>query len=465
MSKKNTPALVLWAQNLEHPGPICWARSAEHCAVLQTAAGMPAVSFREHYPSAADEEDLRIFLETHMPAWPVILTFSEEHAEEAARLKALFEDLGILYTEPEPLRKRTPDEIPPDELRAILEEATEEARALDQERGEQYREAMSAAGAIDDFISNIHDPDNAEAIKTGFPKLDSVLDGGLFAGLYIIGAQTGHGKTTFALQIADHIARSGRDVLIFSLEMSRDELIAKSVSRLAYEDLQRSEHPAPEAVAVTARGILAGGRYDSYSEARRGQIRASIEQYRDIAKHIYIFAALGNIAAEEIRRTVERHILKTHSRPVVIVDYLQILKPKDRKATDKQNTDWAVMDLKSLSVDTKAPVLAISSFNRTSYGKGAETSSFKESGAIEYSADCLIAIDPTEGAAIDSTGRTRRATVKILKNRFAPAGCGIDYTFMPAFNIFLEQGSPAPWDNSTAASEEPDEEQQQISWK
>ena len=67
--------------------------------------------------------------------------------------------------------------------------------------------------------------------KTGFEQLDK-KSGGLYAGLYVLAAISSLGKTTFALQIADNLAAAGHDVLFFSLEQSRLELISKSFARI-----------------------------------------------------------------------------------------------------------------------------------------------------------------------------------------------------------------------------------------
>jgi len=75
------------------------------------------------------------------------------------------------------------------------------------------------------------DATEPELISTGFNTLDVALDGGLFEGLYVIGAISSLGKTTLAIQIADYLASQGRDVLYISLEMSRYEIMAKSISR------------------------------------------------------------------------------------------------------------------------------------------------------------------------------------------------------------------------------------------
>ena len=66
-----------------------------------------------------------------------------------------------------------------------------------------------------------------------FPGLDEALGGGLYPGLYMMGAISSLGKTTLACQIADQIAAAGQPVLIFSLEMARKEIFAKSISRLS----------------------------------------------------------------------------------------------------------------------------------------------------------------------------------------------------------------------------------------
>ena len=65
--------------------------------------------------------------------------------------------------------------------------------------------------------------------STGIESLDRIIDNGLYPGLYTIGAVSSLGKTSFALQIADQIAEAGEDVLFFSLEQSRLELVSKSL--------------------------------------------------------------------------------------------------------------------------------------------------------------------------------------------------------------------------------------------
>jgi replicative DNA helicase len=103
-----------------------------------------------------------------------------------------------------------------------------------------------------------------------------------------------------------------------------------------------------------------------------------------------------------------------------MIDYLQILKPADPRASDKQNTDWAVSELKRISREHKIPVLAISSLNRENYHMPINLTSFKESGAIEYSSDVLIGLQvegPTPTATPPKAKTIRTPSAKSSRPR------------------------------------------------
>lgn len=101
---------------------------------------------------------------------------------------------------------------------------------------------------------------------------------------------------------------------------------------------------------------------------------------------------MGDIGTDYIRETVKKHQQFTGQAPVVLVDYVQILAPHDIRATDKQNTDKAVLELKRISRDFKIPVIGISSFNRANYKEKVTLEAFKESGSLEYGSDVLIGL-------------------------------------------------------------------------
>ncbi len=311
--------------------------------------------------------------------------------------------------------------------------------------------AESGAARLKGFINGIKESINTPPTATGFNSLDEVLDGGLYEGLYILGAVSSLGKTTLLLQIADQIAKGGRDVLIFSLEMAAAELMAKSISRETF--LICKKQGKGTANAKTVRGILDYSRYEKYSREEKDTINKAIFNYKSYAGNIFINEGIGDIGIEKIKQKIAEHKKIRGKTPVIIIDYLQILAPYSDRASDKQNTDKAVLELKRIARDEKTPVMAISSFNRGNYAAGANMAAFKESGAIEYSSDVLIALQPcgmsegekdsdkAENAKIMSKCKAsteRNIEAVILKNRNGQTGTTAIFKYYSMFNCFEE---------------------------
>ena len=300
---------------------------------------------------------------------------------------------------------------------------------------------------LNDFLSAVQKNREGKAISTGFENLDEILDGGLYPGLYVIGANSSLGKTTLVLQIADNIAKAGRGVLFFSLEMSRNELIAKILSRMSFE-------AGGKYLAKTTRGVLMG----NYTNEEKQILANAIQALNTYGEKLEISEGTGEIGATNIAERVREYMEHNGGEaPVVIIDYLQILAPYNIKYTDKQNTDKNILELKRLSRDLQIPVLGISSFNRENYRTPVSMASFKESGAIEYSSDVLIGLqyfgwDYQEGEkeldrirrlsetrkqmdAAAREGLPQRIELVILKNRNGRRG-KIFFDFFSKFNYF-----------------------------
>lgn len=347
-------------------------------------------------------------------------------------------------------------------------EAEEKAAGLVNEKGQTLEEELeeynkqNALSYIEGMIEEIQKSADFPALSTGFPFLNYELDGGFFEGLYIVGAISSLGKTTFVLQIADYIASTGNDVMIFSLEMSRHELMAKSISRNTLLEATRIESDLRN--AKTERGITNGSKYKNYSDTEMQLIKAAYERYSQYAGHIWIIEGVGDVSVEVIKEQVERHAHLRGRAPVVVVDYLQILAPHDPRASDKQNTDKAVLELKRLSRDLKNTVIAVSSFNRENYKQEASMQAFKESGSIEYGADVLLGLQLKRPEPIidEKTGKPkkvefdvdeekkkdpREVELKILKNRHGRTGERINYKYYPKFNYFEELRGELEWDS------------------
>lgn len=305
--------------------------------------------------------------------------------------------------------------------------------------------STSAAGHMAAFKGQIAASIDTKPLKTGFNLLDGFMDGGLYEGLYCIGGGTGSGKTAIALQIADNVASEGTDVLIFSLEMARYELMARSISRLTLMNCLLNK--ISTANAKSTRDILSGARHLQYSQAETDLYNRALAEYETlIADHIYISEGIGNIGADQIRGTIEKHITFTGRKPFVLVDYLQLLAPYNERYTDKQNTDKAVLELKRISRDYKTPVMAVSSLNRASYSNNVDLEAFKESGAIEYSSDVLLGLQyqgtGDKGFDKDAAAQEpqRKMELRILKQRNAPKGMSVLFDFYSYANYLHETG-------------------------
>ena len=399
--------------------------------------------------SASNWAALVKLLEADRPAQPLILALdADEAGDKAAKeLESGLGALGIPYYRLDLYggHKDANDALVADRdafAAAIARAENIEAESMESAR-EAYRES-SAGHSLQGFIDGIADSVDTPEIPTGFRKLDSELDGGLYEGLYILGAISSLGKTTIITQIADQIAQGGRDVLIFSLEMARSELMAKSISRHTLLSALAGGNGGMRN-AKTMRGITAGKRYAGYSAEERGCIARAIQAYGEYADRIYIIEGLGDTGAAQVRDAVERHTALTGNAPTVVIDYLQILAPYNGRGTDKQNTDKAVMELKRISRDCKTPVVGISSFNRANYSAAVTMEAFKESGAIEYSSDVLIGLQLAGAgsggfdANEEKKKDPRQVELVVLKNRNGKTGGKILFDYYPLFNYFREQ--------------------------
>lgn len=386
-------------------------------------------------------------LKTEKPEKPLIIALDNDEAGEKAyrELSEGLKRLDIPFYRFNPAGEYKDSNEALQGNREAFRQAVEEAEHIQDEAEQAQREAYlstSTSNYLQSFIDGIADSVNTPYIPTGFKKLDTVLDGGLYEGLYIVGAISSLGKTTLITQIADQIAQTGQDVLIFSLEMARAEIMAKSISRHTLQQVLSSGGEIRN--AKTARGITTGKRYENYNKTERDLINGAIVAYSQYAANIYISEGIGDIGAEQIRETVKKHILFTGKTPVVIIDYLQILAPYNDRATDKQNTDKAVMELKRISRDFKTPVIGISSFNRANYKEAVTMEAFKESGAIEYSSDILIGLQLKGAGKKDFNANEakkkdpREIELVILKNRNGRAGDSLSFNFYPLFNYFEE---------------------------
>lgn len=284
-----------------------------------------------------------------------------------------------------------------------------------------------------------------EFVKTGFPSLDKLLGGGLTPNLIVLGAISSLGKSTFILQMAQNIAPH-RPVLYFSLEMAAYRLAEKSVIRRLYLSARAGGRPAPDPQLLTSAGKLSRLEGEEWNN-----LASAISAFREDTQELYIIDQDSDpepFTVQKIERYVQRFYDEMHVMPVVVVDYLQLLRSGEVNyaGTERQLVDHNIAALWRLAhfKGNGTPVIVISSINRESYAKELSFSAFKESGGIEFSADIVLGmqyrnVGKKEFDIREAVQKTpRELELVLLKNRYGPGGVSCQLDFLPAYSHFAE---------------------------
>jgi len=287
----------------------------------------------------------------------------------------------------------------------------------------------------------------AKERKTGFSNLDAE-SGGLYAGLYCVAATSSLGKTTFCHQMADQLAMLGEDVIFFSMEQSRLELVSKSIARMTAQQNMAS--------AVTSLSI------------RRGflplQVQKAAVDYRNaVSDRLSIVEGNFNCNISFIGDYVRQYVRRTGCKPVVFVDYLQILQPSGeiKGQSTKEVIDSTVTELKRLSRELNLTIFVISSVNRMNYLTPIDFESLKESGGIEYTCDVIYGLqlqclnsdlfsnsmakikEKRKKIREEKAKNPRKIELVCLKNRYGIANFSCYFDYYPANDLFVA-GTPEP---------------------
>lgn len=298
---------------------------------------------------------------------------------------------------------------------------------------------------LDEFYLTIDKYITFQKMNTGFKYLDKKLNN-ILPGLYSLGADTGLGKSTFCLQIADYIASTGRKVLFYSLEMSKFEIYCKSLSRIAYQDFGEK---------ISTKEIMFNTCNDITSQC--------LDKYNKYIGNIEIIEGDFTLDVNSIKKSILEYTKDLKEKPIIFIDYLQVIQPNDFKMTDKAAMDYNIKELKKLSRENFLPIFVISSLNRQGYNKDLDNTAFKESGSIEYTSDVVLGLqgkivdelkefdgnskkDKEERNRIWNTYKSDsketgiiKIKLKCLKNRFGKKDWDVEFDFLPGSNFFKEK--------------------------
>ncbi|MBI5147975.1 MAG: replicative DNA helicase [Parcubacteria group bacterium] len=255
-------------------------------------------------------------------------------------------------------------------------------------------------------IEKLHKGDGAlRGVTTGFDGLDHYLSGFQKSDLVILGARPSLGKTALALDIARHAAvKGGVPVGIFSLEMSREQVIDRLISAEAQVPLWR----------------LRTGRLQD--EIEFGMIREALDRL----SRTPIFVEDSPSPNILQMRAMARRLQAEHDLGLLIVDYLQMIQPRTSNDSVVQQITEISRGLKSLARELNIPVLALSQLSRGVEQREVKIprlSDLRESGSIEQDADVVMFIyrKDREYANI-APEEQNTAEIIIAKHRNGPLG-------------------------------------------
>ena len=305
-----------------------------------------------------------------------------------------------------------------DSMEVIMEETEKKVFNLVQRRstGDYVPIREVVMNAMDKIEKASHNSGGVTGIATGFIDLDYRTAGMQPSDLVLIAARPSMGKTAFVLNIAQYVAfHSGECVAIFSLEMSKEQL----VNRLfAMESKVDSQH------------LRTGNLSDMEWEKL-------IESAGMIGQSKLIIDDTPGISIADMRSKCRKFKLEMDLK-MIIIDYLQLMSGSGRGTDSRQQEISDISrSLKALARELQVPVLALSQLSRAVEQRPDHRpmlSDLRESGAIEQDADVVMFIYRDDYYNPD-TEKKGIAEINIAKQRNGPLGT-IDLVWLPEFTKF-----------------------------
>lgn len=254
-------------------------------------------------------------------------------------------------------------------------------------------------------------------LPTGYVDLDKILSGLRPANLVVVAGRPGMGKSSLALGIAINAATKGSPVAVFSLEMSKEELVQRMLSSVAKVDSKKIQN---------------------------GQLGDLWPRVVDAAGKMYktpIFIDDSAVVSVTDIRAKCRRLKRKHGLGLIVIDYLQLMQA-NRAENRQQEISEISRNLKNLARELEVPIIACSQLSRAVEAredKRPRLPDLRESGAIEQDADVVMFIYRHEYYHQEDTDKRGIAEVSIAKHRGGPTG-SVDLTFQPEFTRFANLG-------------------------
>ena len=291
----------------------------------------------------------------------------------------------------------------PEDVNQVLDDAEKNIFDIAMKRSRDgFQKIDSVLKRLLDKFDSLHKKESITGIHSGYPDLDSLTGGFQNSDLIIIAARPSVGKTAFALNIAQLVAvKHNLPVAIFSLEMSKEQLAQRLLC-------SEAEINAQQLKTATLSDI--GWKKLTRALGKLSEAPIFIDD-------------IGSISATEIRAAARRLKIE-RGLGLVIVDYLQLMRGRNRVENRTQEISDIARSLKTLAKELDVPVIALSQLSRAVEqrpGRIPQLSDLRESGEIEQTADLVMFIH-REDYYDSQSERGNIADIIIAKQRNGPVG-------------------------------------------
>lgn len=305
-----------------------------------------------------------------------------------------------------------------EDVDALLDEAERRILALAQSRTDTgftvIADILLRAYERIEFLYN--NKGELTGISSGYPELDRMTSGFQNSDLVIVAARPSVGKTAFALNIAQNAAvRAHKTVAVFSLEMSKEQLVQRMLSAEANIDAH-----------VLRTGQLTDDDWTKLTLAIAALSEAPL--YIDDSAQVTIADMRSRLRRLQVERGVD----------LVVIDYLQLIHSRGRSDNRQQEISEISRNLKALARELSVPIIALSQLSRSveqRQDKRPMLSDIRESGSIEQDAD-VVAFLYREDYYDPDSERKNIVEVIIGKQRNGPTG-KVELVFLKNFNKFV----------------------------
>ena len=253
-------------------------------------------------------------------------------------------------------------------------------------------------------------------VPTGFIDLDSMLTGLHPGELIIVGARPAMGKTSFAMNIAEHAAlNKGKTTAIFTLEMPREQIAMRMLCSDARVDMQR-----------VRKGTLHDDDWIRLAKTL-GPLSAS---------HIYIDDTAG-LSPTQLRSRCRRLMMDKGKLDLVVIDYLGLMRSDGRAESRNMEVSEISRALKAIALELKIPIVAcaqLSRANKDRIDKRPVLSDLRDSGSIEQDADVVMFLHREEYYNKETEDKNIGEVI-VSKQRSGPLGT-VKLAWLSEFTTF-----------------------------